>query len=118
MKRLIAAGVILVLVLITSTVGIFMINSTAIEVEKRIKQIQSTAFSDSGKRAENFFYFWEQKRELMAVFVNHNEIDEIVEGKKRMLWVYPNFCIVSMLILVFTLAIFMFISIMGEVKLG
>lgn len=77
MKRLIAAGVILVLVLITSTMGIFMINSTAIEVEKRIEQIQSTAFSDSGKRAENFFYFWEQKRELMAVFVNHNEIDEI-----------------------------------------
>ena len=56
--------------------------------------------------------------ETMISNLYDNEIDEIVEGKKRMLWVYPNFCIVSMLILVFTLAIFMFISIMGEVKLG
>lgn len=47
-----------------------------------------------------------------------NEVDEIVENKKRMLWLYPNFCIIGMLVLVFSLAIFMFISIMSEVSLG
>lgn len=77
MKRLIAAGIILVLVLITSTLGIWMISSTADEVEKRIERIQKYTFSDTGKMAEEFFYFWEEKRELMAVFVNHEEIDEI-----------------------------------------
>ena len=47
-----------------------------------------------------------------------NEIDEVVEGKKRLLWLYPNFCIMAMLVLVFSLAIFMFVSIMSEVNLG
>ncbi len=56
--------------------------------------------------------------ESMISDLYDNEIDEIVESKKRMLWIYPNFCIIAMLILVFTLAAFMFISIMGEVSLG
>lgn len=54
-------------------------------------------------------------------FISHlydNEIDEVVEGKKRLLWLYPNFCIMAMLVLVFSLAIFMFVSIMSEVNLG
>ena len=56
--------------------------------------------------------------ETMISHLYDNEIDEIVENKKRMLWLYPNFCIISMLFLVFSLAIFMFISIMSEVNLG
>lgn len=56
--------------------------------------------------------------EKMISHLYDNEIDEIVEGKKRMLWLYPNFCIIGMLVLVFSLAIFMFISIMSEVNLG
>lgn len=46
-----------------------------------------------------------------------NEIDEVIEGKKRMLWLYPNVCIIGMLIIVFSLAIYMFISIMSEVTI-
>ena len=56
--------------------------------------------------------------ETMISHLYDNEIDEVIENKKRMLWIYPNFCIVAMLILVFTLAVFMFVSIMGEVNLG
>ncbi len=56
--------------------------------------------------------------ETMISHLYDNEIDEIIENKKRMLWLYPNFCIISMLFLVFSLAIFMFISIMSEVNLG
>ena len=47
-----------------------------------------------------------------------NEVEEIVEGKKRMLWLYPNFCIIGMLVLVFSLAVYMFITILSEVNLG
>ena len=53
--------------------------------------------------------------ESMVSHLYDNEIDEIVENKKRMLWLYPNFCIIAMLVLVFSLAIFMFVSIMSEV---
>ena len=56
--------------------------------------------------------------ETMISSLYDNEIDEIIEEKKRMLWLYPNFCIIAMLFLVFSLAIFMFISIMGQVSLG
>ena len=56
--------------------------------------------------------------ETMISHLYDNEIDEIVEGKKRMLWLYPNFCIIGMLILVFSLAIYMFISIMSGVNFG
>lgn len=56
--------------------------------------------------------------ESMISHLYDNEIDEVIENKKRMLWLYPNFCIVAMLVLVFSLAVFMFISIMSEVNLG
>ena len=56
--------------------------------------------------------------ETMISHLYDNEIDEVVESKKRNLWLYPNFCIMGMLALVFSLAIFMFISIMSEVNLS
>ena len=77
MKRLIAAAIIAVLVFLVSFTGITVINSTADKVEQKIKEIQKHTFDDTKKRAEDFFYFWEGKRELMAVFVNHEKIDEI-----------------------------------------
>lgn len=77
MKRLIAAAIIAVLVFAISSVGITVINSTAKKSEEKIEQIQEFAFSDTKKMAEDFFYFWEEKRELMAIFVNHEKIDEI-----------------------------------------
>ena len=77
MKRLIAAAIIFLSIILTGILGIFTIKSTGAEVEKRIAEIQKIALTDTGKKAENFFYFWECKRELMAVFVNHEAIDEI-----------------------------------------
>jgi len=77
MKRLIAAGIIAILVFVISFVGIGIISSTSEVVEEKIKKIQQDAFSDTNKKAEEFFYFWESKRELLAVFVNHEAIDEI-----------------------------------------
>ena len=77
MKRLIAAAIIFTAIVLTGIGGILTIKLTGADVEKRITQIQNTALTDTDKRAEEFFYFWEDKRELMAVFVNHEAIDEI-----------------------------------------
>ena len=84
MKRLIAAAIIAALVFTISFTGMTVINSTAREVEKKIEQIQKLSFDGSGKKAEDFFYYWEGKRELMAVFVNHEKIDEIGNLAARM----------------------------------
>ena len=77
MKRLIAAVIIAVFIFAISFTGNVVKNSTTREVEKKIEQIQKLSFDDTEKRAEEFFYFWEEKRELMAIFVNHEKIDEI-----------------------------------------
>ena len=37
----------------------------------------------------------------------NNEIDVVIESKKRLMWMYPNFTILTMMALIFALAIFM-----------
>jgi hypothetical protein len=44
-----------------------------------------------------------------------NEIDEIIERKKRNLWIYPNITILTMLAIVFGLAAYMFVSVLSDV---
>ena len=84
MKRLIAAVIIATLLFAISLMGNITINSTTREVEKKIESIQKHSFDDTEKRAEEFFYFWDKKRELMAIFVNHEKIDEIGNLAARM----------------------------------
>lgn len=83
MKRLIAAGIILVLIITLSTTGITIINRCATEVEKRITEIHNNPVTNKGY-AKNFVAFWESKREILAIFVNHNEIDDIGRVAARM----------------------------------
>lgn len=45
-----------------------------------------------------------------------NELDEAIESKKRMLWIYPNYTIITMLALIFSLAIYMFIDVLTKVS--
>jgi len=54
--------------------------------------------------------------EQMISQLYENEIDEVIESKKRLLWLYPNFTILSMLVLIFSMAIYMFISIFSEIQ--
>lgn len=84
MKRLIAAVIIATLLFAISLMGNITINSTTREVEKKIESIQKHSFDDTEKRAEEFFYFWDKKREIMAIFVNHEKIDEIGNLAARM----------------------------------
>lgn len=54
--------------------------------------------------------------ETMISKLYDNEIDEVIETKKRLLWLYPNFTILTMLAMVFSLAVYMFVSILSEVS--
>jgi len=101
-----------------------------IKVDKSIKPFNNFAskmeFIEAYQIMAVLYTFSEHamsKKHLMSleIMISHlydNEIDEVIENKKRMLWLYPNFCIMGMLAMVFSLAIFMFISIMSEVNLG
>lgn len=84
MRRIIAAAVILLFVVGVSLCGGFIINKNTNEIEKQISEIQKNAFTDTKGKAEEFFYFWEEKREIMSIFVNHEEIDEIGKVAARM----------------------------------
>ena len=84
MRRIIAAAVILLFVVGVSICGGFIINKNADEIEKQISEIQKTAFTDTNGKAEKFFYFWEEKREIMSIFVNHEVIDEIGKVAAKM----------------------------------
>lgn len=53
--------------------------------------------------------------ENMISQLYENEIDEYIEQKKRLLWLYPNFTIMTMLVMIFSLAIYMFVSIFSQV---
>lgn len=54
--------------------------------------------------------------ENMILQLYENEIDDMIESKKRLMWLYPNYVILTMLIMIFALAGFMFIDIMKEVN--
>ena len=55
--------------------------------------------------------------EKMISELYDNETDELIEKKKRTLWIYPNVPILCMLGLVFSLVIYMFVFVMSEVGL-
>ena len=84
MRRIIAAAVIHLFVVGVSICGGFIINKNADEIEKQISEIQKTAFTDTNGKAEEFFCFWEEKREIMSIFVNHEVIDEIGKVAAKM----------------------------------
>lgn len=83
MKRLIAAVIILVLIVTLSTTGITIINRCTKEVEKRITEIHNNPVT-TNNYARDFVAFWESKREILAIFVNHNKLDDIGRVAARM----------------------------------
>ena len=56
--------------------------------------------------------------ENMIFQLYNNEIDEVIESKKRMMWMYPNFTILTMMAMIFSLAIYMFVDMMSGVSFG
>ena len=56
-----------------------------------------------------------QQLEEVISALSANEIDEIIERRKRSLWIYPNITILTMLAVVFGLAAYMFVSVLSDV---
>lgn len=56
--------------------------------------------------------------ELLISQLYNNEIEEYIENKKKNLWIYSNYTILTMLAFTFGLGIFMFVEILGKVNLG
>ena len=77
MRRLIAAGIIAALLFAVCFAGATVISAAVEQAEQKIEQIQKLENPSSSKKGEDFYYFWEKKRKLMAIFVNHEKIDEI-----------------------------------------
>lgn len=79
MKRLIIAGVLLVLVIATYLTSLFYITSSCdkakVMVEDSIKAYSQTKAAEAeAKSLENY---WDKKEPLLSVFVNHDRIDDI-----------------------------------------
>lgn len=53
--------------------------------------------------------------EDMIFQLYNNEIDDVVESKKRLMWMYPNFVILTMMAMIFSIAIYMFMDMMKGV---
>ncbi|MDD2376360.1 MAG: hypothetical protein PHD15_02140 [Clostridia bacterium] len=56
--------------------------------------------------------------ELLITQLYNNEIEEFIENKKKNLWLYSNYTILTMLAFTFGLGIYMFVEILGKVNLG
>ena len=56
--------------------------------------------------------------ELLINQLYNNEIEEFIENKKKNLWIYSNYTILTMLAFTFGLGIYMFVEILGKVNLG
>ena len=54
--------------------------------------------------------------EDMIFQLYNNEIEDVIETKKRLMWLYPNYVILSMMAMIFSLAIFMLLDIMNGVN--
>lgn len=98
-----------------------------IDKDKSIKPYQHFAekmeFGEAGQIMNMLFIFNEhstderhlaQLEEVISA-LSANEIDEIIERKKRSLWIYPNITILTMLAVVFGLAAYMFTSVLNNV---
>lgn len=77
MRRLIAAAIIVFAIVGVTLWGNMIITENCAIVEEKIKEIQSTSVEEESKKSLEFYNFWESKRELLSVFVNHNQVDEI-----------------------------------------
>lgn len=54
--------------------------------------------------------------EAMIFQLYNNEIDDVIERKKRLMWMYPNFTILTMMSMIFALSIFMLLDVVKGVS--
>ncbi len=77
MKRLIAAGVILAMILAVSITGNALIHKYGSEARCLIEDVLTADDGDAPQLAEEFVEYWGSVREILAIFVNHGVINDI-----------------------------------------
>lgn len=91
MKRLIAATILFIFVVVSYLTGYAFINSTYKTANNLLEECISVYETDNNayNAAKNLKNFWEEKEGLLSVFANHSSIDEIELAISSML-VYSN----------------------------
>lgn len=79
MKRLIAAGILFVLVITAYVYGYLYIENTCKTAKKFLKDCVSVyaKSDDATDKAEKLEQYWSSKENGLSIFANHSEIDEI-----------------------------------------
>ena len=79
MKRLIPAGILLVLVIVTYVTSLFFITDSCDKTKKLLDNSVTTYTQNktAEKEAKAVEKFWNKKEPLLSVFVNHDRIDDI-----------------------------------------
>ncbi len=79
MKRLIAAGILFILVITAYIYGYLYIDSTCKTARKYLKDCISVYAddNDASKEAERLEKYWSEKENGLSFFTNHSKIDDI-----------------------------------------
>lgn len=79
MKRLIAAGILFVLVLAAYLTGHFYIKNTCDTAKELLNECINAyeTQNEAGSKAEKLKNYWTEKEKPLSFFANHSEIDEI-----------------------------------------
>ena len=91
MKRLIAVGILLLLLISVFLTSLFYIKNTCEKTEILLTECVN-AYEQKGdisKRIEDLEKFWDKKEKVLSVFADHNSIDEI-ELSIKLLAVYSH----------------------------
>ncbi len=82
MKRLIAAAVLGVILLILYSTSYFYVTNTCTKTKELLKECR-VAYDkqhDAEKKAEEINEFWNKKEPILSIFSSHNKIDDIEEA--------------------------------------
>lgn len=79
MKRLIAAGILILFLITTYFSGYFYIKNTCKETNKLLSECISSyeEKSNPSQKIKNLKLYWEKREKCLSVFTNHSAIDEI-----------------------------------------
>lgn len=82
MKRLIAAGVLLIFVITSYFSGYFYIKSTCISAENILDKCISAYENQNNAKTEieNLKSFWDKKEKPLSIFADHTDIDAIEQA--------------------------------------
>lgn len=78
MKRLVTAIVLLVLIITISCVSLYILERDLGEIDRAAQALRNeTFFPALETKSEELFRLWNEKEELLVIFVRHDILDEV-----------------------------------------